>query len=98
VDLYIRTSDPDAHVKAYMTRGDLKLHYRLFPTTLKGTTLKWYYSLPWNSVDSFCTLCFKFIARFIDNKPMATSSTSLHHVTQGKDESLRQYMARFAKA
>jgi len=28
---------------------------------------------------------------------MATSSASLHHVTQGKNELLRQYMTRFAK-
>jgi len=43
VDSYDGTSDPDAHVKAYMIRvnlfsGDLR-HCRLFPTTLKGTTL-----------------------------------------------------------
>jgi len=100
VDSNNGTSDPDAHIKAYMTQAnlfsrDLRVHYRLFPTTLKVTTLEWYYSLSHNSVDSFRTLCSKFIAQFIDSKPMATSSTSLQHVTQGKHESL---MARLAKA
>jgi len=89
VDPYDRTSNPDAHVnKAYMTQanifsGDLRVHCRLFPTTLKGTTLEWYYSLPQNLVDSFRTLCSKFIARFVDSKLMATVSASLHHVAQG---------------
>jgi len=51
VDSYDGTLDPDAHVKAYMTQvnlfsGDLRGHCRLFPTTPKGTTLKWYYLLP----------------------------------------------------
>jgi len=103
VDSYDGTSDSDVNIKAYMTQvnlffGDLRMHYKLFPTTLKGTTLKWYYSLPQNLVDSFRTLCSKFITRFIDSKPMATSSASFQHVTQGKHESLRQNMARFVKA
>ena len=103
VDSYDGTSDSDAQVKAYMTQAnlfsrDLRVHWRLIPTILKGTTLKWYYSLPRNSVNLFRTLSSNFIARFIDNKPITTSSASLHHVTEGKNESLRQYMARFAKA
>jgi len=103
VDPYDGTSDPDAHVKAYMTQanlfsGDLRVHCRLFPTTLKGIALEWYYYLPQNSINSFRTLCSKFIARFIDSKPMTTVSTSLHHVSQGRNETLRQFMSRFTKA
>jgi len=82
-----------------MTQGNLfsvdgRVHCRLFPTTLKGPTLDWYYSLPANSVDSFEMLC----TRFTDSKPTSASSASLHHVVQGESESLRQYMARFTKA
>jgi len=45
IDKYEGTYDPVAHVKAYFTQANLVLddqqtHYRLFPTTLKGTTLE----------------------------------------------------------
>jgi len=86
------------HDPGHLFFGDLRVHCRLFPTTLKGTTFEWYYSLPRNSVDSFLTLYLKFMAQFIDNKLMTTSSASLHHVTQRKNESLKQYMTCFAKA
>jgi len=84
--------------QANLFSGDLRVHCRLFPTTLKETTLEWYYSLPHNSVDSFRTLCSKFIAWFVDSKPMTTVSASLHHVSQGRNEPLRQFMSRFTKA
>jgi len=60
--------------------------------------LEWYYSLLQNSVDSFRTLCSKFIAQFVDSKSMATISASLHHVAQGRNEPLKQIMSRFTKA
>lgn len=49
MDTYDGTSDPDVHVKSYMTQANLFLadgwvHCRLFPTTLKGLALDWYYS------------------------------------------------------
>jgi len=44
INSYDGTSDPNAHIKAYMTQanllsGDLRVHCRLFLTTLKGMTL-----------------------------------------------------------
>jgi len=61
VDSYDVTSNSNAHVKTYMTQanlffGDLRVHCRLFPITLKKPVLEWYYSLPQNLVDSFCTM------------------------------------------
>lgn len=93
LDSYDWTLDPDMHIKAYMIQASLffdglRVHCRLFPTTLKGTILYRYYILPQNSIDSFRTLCDKFIARFVDSKPIATSSTLLQHVIQGKGELL----------
>jgi len=103
MDVYDGSSDPDVHVKSYMTQANLfstdgRVHYRLFPTTLKGPALDWYYSLLTNSVSSFEMLCARFTARFADSKPAIASSASLHHIVQGDNESLRQYMARFTKA
>jgi len=95
--------NPEAHIKAYMTQenllsGRMVVHCRLFPTTLMGVALEWYYSLPRNSIDSFNTLCAWFFATFADCKPIVATSTSLHNVLQGEEEEgLRQYMTWFAK-
>jgi len=93
------TRDPHQilpHAGEPLFSDDLRVHCRLFPTTLEGAALKWYYSLPPNSVDSFETLCVQFTTRFADSKLIVASSTSLQHVTQGDFKSLRQYMAQFS--
>ena len=59
-------------------------------------TLEWYYSLAKNSVDSFDTFCGRFLVKFTDCKPVASTSTSLHNVVQGEAESLREFMAQFS--
>jgi len=56
MDTYDGTLDPDVHVKSYMTQANLfstdgQVHCRLFPTTLKGPALDWYYFPPASSVD-----------------------------------------------
>jgi len=84
--------------QANLFSTDGRVHCRLFPTTLKGPALDWYYSLPANSVGSFEMLCARFTARFADSKPATASSASLYHVVQGENESLRQHLARFTKA
>jgi len=103
MDTNDRTSDPNVHVKSYMTQANLffadsRVHCRLFHTTLKGPTLDWYYSLPTNSVNSFEMLYAKFTARFADSKLASASSPSLHNIVKGDNESLRQYMTQFTKA
>jgi len=103
MDTYDETSDLKVHVKSYMIQanlfsGDGRVHCRLFPTTLKGPVLEWYYSLPANSVNSFEMLYARFTTWFANSKPASASSASLQHVIQGDDKSLRQYMARFTKA
>jgi len=103
VRTYDEGYDSEVHIKSYLTQAnpfsnDLRVHYRLFPTTLVEAVLEWCYSLPPNSVDSFETLCARFTTTFADSKPMVTCSMSLQHVTQGDTESLRQYMTQFSKA
>jgi len=79
---YDGSSNPEVHIKSYMTQAnlfsdDLRVHCRLFLTRLKNPTLEWYYSLSANSVDSFEMLCARFTARFADNKPTTASTASL---------------------
>jgi len=102
MDTYDGTSYPDVHVKSYMTQANLfstdgRVHCRLFPTTLKGLTLNWYYYLPANFVKSFKMLYSRFTPRFADSKLASASSASLHHIVQGDNESLRHYMTYFTK-
>ena len=81
------------HVKAYMTQvnffsENMVVHYRLFHTTFAGVALEWYYSLSWNSVDSFDTLCGGFLVRLADSKPIIITFASLHNVIQREGEGL----------
>ena len=103
MDTYDGTTYPSTHVKSYITQANIfsldgRVHCRLFPTTLWGPALDWYYSLPANSVNSFEMLCVRFTARFADSKPASTSSASLQNVVKGDNESLWHYMARFTRA
>ena len=86
------------HDTCNLSLENMVIHSRLFPTTLIGVALEWYYSFPRNLVDSFNTLCAQFLARFIDFNPIVATSTSLHNVVQGEGEGLRQYMTRFSQA
>jgi len=100
---YDGSSDLTTHNKAYLTQVnlfsiDFCLHCQLFPNTLKGIALKWYYLLPPLSIESFKTFYNMFKTRFVHCKPIVTDSTSLQNVIQGDTEPLRQYMTRFAKA
>jgi len=96
-------SNPNTHVKAYLSQAnlflaDLGVHCKLFLTTLTGSTFEWYYSVPRNFINLFNTFCARFLACFANCKPMVTMSTSLHNVVQGNVKTLWQYVAQFAKA
>ena len=51
VKTYDGSYDPKVHIKSYLTQVNLfsdylRVHCRLFPTTLEGIALEWYYSFP----------------------------------------------------
>jgi len=102
VKTYNGRTDPEAHLNIYLTQtnlfsGDLHVHCRVFPTTLWRVALEWYYSLSPNSkIHSW--LYALSSTPFANSKPMVVCSTLLHHIVQGDNESLRQYLARFNKA
>jgi len=104
MEKYSGTSDLEANVKVYdpgsgiLEGKDMDVNCRLFPTTLVGVALEWYYSLPKISVDSFGTFCGRFLARFTYCKLVASTLASLHNVVQGEIEGLRQFMTWFARA
>ncbi|XP_061348633.1 uncharacterized protein LOC133294005 [Gastrolobium bilobum] len=68
---------------------------RLFPTTMKETTLRWYSALPSNSVQSWEDLTNQFLVRFATSKAQYKSTHALKTVRQGSNETLHDYLNRF---
>ena len=69
--------------------------YCAFSTTLKKEGLRWFISLPKNSISHFWQLADQFLAHFATSKAYKKTSASLINIKQGRDESLKNYLARF---
>lgn len=83
--------------KAFMklqTHSDA-LMCKVFPTTLTGPTQAWFNSLELKSVTNFVDLTNVFINRFIAGVPVGRKTSYLKTVKQMRNESLREYVARF---
>ncbi|XP_043808339.1 uncharacterized protein LOC110605473 [Manihot esculenta] len=68
---------------------------KVFPTTLTGPARAWFNSLEAGSIRSFGDLANAFISRFIARLPADRKTSYLEMVRQKRDESLREYVARF---
>ncbi|XP_021602047.1 uncharacterized protein LOC110607270 [Manihot esculenta] len=68
---------------------------KVFPTTLTGPARAWFNSLEAGSIQSFSDLANIFISRFIAGVPADRKTSYLETVRQKKNESLREYVARF---
>ncbi|XP_020216869.1 uncharacterized protein LOC109800500 [Cajanus cajan] len=101
IDRYDGSSDPNEHIDAYVTQmnmytNDDALMCQVFPTSLKGPTLTWYTQLPTGSIDNFETLMRRFTAQYTTSRPHHITSAALANLKQGENESLRNFMERFA--
>ncbi|XP_043812711.1 uncharacterized protein LOC122723679 [Manihot esculenta] len=63
--------------------------------TLTGPARAWFNSLETGSIRSFGDLATHFISRFIAGVPADRKTSYLETVRQRRDESLREYVARF---
>ncbi|GKV53168.1 hypothetical protein SLEP1_g59706 [Rubroshorea leprosula] len=77
--------------------GDDFLKLRLFPSSLTGTALTWYLSLPQNSVFTWRQMEDLFHIQFYRSKP-EISMADLSRLTQRPGESSENYLMRFRKA
>ncbi|XP_021626962.1 uncharacterized protein LOC110625632 [Manihot esculenta] len=68
---------------------------KVFPTTLTGPAWAWFNSLDAGSIKSFLDLASVFISRFIRGVPAKRKTSYLEIVRQRRNESLREYVARF---
>lgn len=94
------SKDPFDHLETYKTL--MLLHdysdgvmCRVFSTTLKGLTRKWFNSLQPNSINSFYELSQSFTGHFIRGRCYHRPATYLLNVKQAKGESLRDYVSWF---
>ncbi|XP_043809011.1 uncharacterized protein LOC110606147 [Manihot esculenta] len=98
--VYDGIGNPREHVLNYKTFMELQtlsnaLMCKVFPTTLSGPARTWFNSLEAGSIRSFGDLAIRFISRFIAGVPEDRKTSYLETVRQRRDESLREYVARF---
>ncbi|XP_059635687.1 uncharacterized protein LOC132277862 [Cornus florida] len=68
---------------------------KCFPISLSGPALNWFKNLPRGSVDSFRSLCDRFISQYYGNKRPAKDISSLFTMKQYEDECLQAFLTRF---
>jgi len=103
LDRYTGETDPDEHLKVYITHVALytsqdTVFCKAFPTTLKGPALEWFTTLPPYSIDSFDALSHMFSTHFAGSRPHQTATISLLGIKQEQGEPLQAFIDRFSKA
>jgi len=94
------TEDPEANLTAFDTQmmlvgGSNAVRCKLFMSTLVGTTMDWFISLPDSHVTSFPQLTKLFRAQYIANRAPPSISYDLFDVRQYQGESLKEFLHRF---
>ncbi|XP_025616717.1 uncharacterized protein [Arachis hypogaea] len=69
-----------------------------FPTFLDGAALIWFSNLPEGSISNFDELADQFVNYFAASKIYVHNFDYLSTIKQGPNESLKDYMTRFAEA
>jgi len=92
--------DPEAHLTAFHTQmmlsGGLDAVYcKVFMSTLSGTTLDWFVSIPTGHITTFQQFSKMFVEQYIVNKAPPLVSYDLFDVRQYQGESLKDFLNRF---
>ncbi|XP_035845286.1 uncharacterized protein LOC118491541 [Helianthus annuus] len=104
--LYNGTTDPKEHVAQYRERMEINpVPERLkeaclckgFGSTLTGSALKWLLSLLPYSITSFSNLVNLLNSQFSCSRRFERLTRDLYRVTQGHNESLRDYITKFSR-
>ncbi|XP_025660953.1 uncharacterized protein [Arachis hypogaea] len=82
----------------FMNKESNPILCRTFPTFLDGATLIWFSNLPEGSISNFDELADQFVNHFAASKIYVHNSDYLSTIKQGPNESLKDYMTRFAEA
>ncbi|CAL9024360.1 unnamed protein product [Prunus brigantina] len=92
--------DPVTHIHTFQSALGCKGltdegQCQLFPSTLAGAALNWFYRLEPGTVDSFDQLKQIFLNHFMIQTDRLYSADDLYTIRQGDSEPLREYVARF---
>ncbi|KAM1948232.1 hypothetical protein ACFX15_008447 [Malus domestica] len=92
--------DPIEHFNLFESTMAYQMHTDeerclLFPSTLYGRDLNWYYRLPPETVDSFEELRKLFVSQHIFQTDHLHYADDLYTIRQKLDEPLREYAGRF---
>ncbi|XP_068486398.1 uncharacterized protein [Phaseolus vulgaris] len=94
------TENPESHLTAFHTQMMLvgssdAVRCKLFTSTLVGTAMDWFISLPDSHVTSFPQLTKLFRAPYIANQAPPFISYDLFDIRQYQGESLKEFLHRF---
>ena len=78
-----------------VTEEQIKM--RAFGFTLKDAARSWYYHLPSGTIDTSPKLHRAFLDKYFPSKKAVTLKRAIANVEQGDDESLYDYLERFAR-
>ena len=103
VRLYEGRTDPRSWLRAYATavraaRGNTSVMVNYLPVMLSTKALNWLNELSENSIHSWDELMKTFIDNYITTFERPGTKHDLARVTQGSDESLREYICCFAES
>jgi len=97
---FTRMEDPVSHLTVFHTQmmlvaGFDAVRCKLFMSTLVGTTMDWFISLPDGHVTSFAQLSKLFKDQYIANRAPPPNSYDLFDLRQYHGESLKEFVNRF---
>ncbi|GKV14106.1 hypothetical protein SLEP1_g25023 [Rubroshorea leprosula] len=102
-ETYDGTKDLDDHLHAFFSimqaqNASDALMCKMFPSTLRGNALTWYYTLRPNSINAYAELATSFATKFSSRRLIKKTTPELMRITQREGESLKNYMNRFNDA
>ena len=100
---YDGTTDPTSHLSTFnvMMRAsnvNSELRCMLFPTTLTRPAKSWFDKFRRHSITSWDQLSADFRKQFRNARTLKPEASSLANIKQRKDETLKNYLARFSLA
>ena len=92
--------DLEAHLTAFHTQmmlsgGSDAVYCKVFMSTLSGTALDWFVSIPTGHITTFQQFSKMFVEQYILNKAPPLVSYDLFDIRQYQGESLKDFLNRF---
>ena len=75
-----------------------RLLCKVFPASLRGSTLAWFHKLPCNSINLFNDLWVAFVSHYLCSVRQNRNISSLQTILKQKAESIRDFTRRFGQA